>query len=137
MTPTITDIKSRLIYNSRGSETIEVDIFISDIIGTASSPAGASVGKFEAVAFRNANCKDTVDYLNKYKTKLIGIDASDIYAVKDILRDIDGTENKSLLGANSVLAVSLAVARAAAKSEGKRSSCSRVSASCTLKRPPG
>ena len=83
MTPTITDIKSRLIYNSRGSETIEVDIFISDIIGTASSPAGASVGKFEAVAFRNANCKDTVDYLNEYKTKLIGIDASDIYAVKD------------------------------------------------------
>ena len=115
MTPTITDIKSRLIYNSRGSETIEVDIFISDIIGTASSPAGASVGKFEAVAFRNANCKDTVDYLNKYKTKLIGIDASDIYAVKDILRDIDGTENYSNIGGSAAYALSLAAVDATAK----------------------
>ena len=55
----ITDIKSRLIYNSRGSETIEVEVSIDNIIGIASSPAGASVGKFEAVAFRNTNCKDT------------------------------------------------------------------------------
>ena len=115
MTPTITDIKSRLIYNSRGNETIEVDIFISDIIGTASSPAGASVGKFEAVAFRNANCKDTVDYLNEYKVQLIGIDASDIYTVKDTLRDIDGTENYSNIGGSAAYALSLAAVDATAK----------------------
>ena len=63
----ITDIKSRLIYNSRGSETIEVDVHAGNVIGTASSPAGASVGKFEAVSFRNSQCKDTIDYLDEYE----------------------------------------------------------------------
>ena len=111
----ITDIKSRLIYDSRGSETIEVNVLISDIIGTASSPAGASVGKFEAVAFRNGNCKDTVDYLNEYKSQLIGIDALDIYAVRDTLRSIDGTENYSNIGGSAAYAISLASVDAASQ----------------------
>ena len=116
----ITDIKSRLIYNSRGSETIEVEVSIGNIIGTASSPAGASVGKFEAVAFRNTNCKDTVEYLNEYKSHLIGADASDIYDVRDILRKIDGTTNYSSIGGSAADAISLASVDAAAKYPNKQ-----------------
>ena len=111
----ITDIKSRLIYNSLGNETIEVNIYIDNFVGTASSPAGASVGKFEAIAFRNTKCKDTVDYLNEYKSRLIGVDASDIYGFKDILREIDGTENYSNLGGSAAYALSVAAVDAAAK----------------------
>ena len=93
----ITDIKSRLIYNSRGSETIEVDVYVDNIIGTASSPAGASVGKFEAVSFRNSKCKDTIEYLDTYKSDLIGADTSDIYNLKNILKEVDKTDNLSLI----------------------------------------
>nr|AIE91923.1 phosphopyruvate hydratase (eno) [uncultured marine thaumarchaeote AD1000_17_C04] len=104
----ITDIKSRLIYNSRGSETIEVDVHVGDIIGTASSPAGASVGKFEAVSFRNSQCKDTIDYLDEYKSHLIGADSSDIFTLKNILKDADKTDNYSSIGGSAAYAISLA-----------------------------
>ena len=111
----ITDIKSRLIYNSRGSETIEVDVHVGDIIGTASSPAGASVGKFEAVSFRNSQCKDTIDYLNEYKSHLIGADSSDIFTLKNILKDADKTDNYSNIGGSAAYAISLASIDAASQ----------------------
>ena len=111
----ITDIKSRLIYNSRGSETIEVDVHAGNVIGTASSPAGASVGKFEAVSFRNSQCKDTIDYLNEYKSHLIGADSSDIFTLKNILKDADKTDNYSNIGGSAAYAISLASIDAASQ----------------------
>ena len=111
----ITDIKSRLIYNSRGSETIEVDVHAGNVIGTASSSAGASVGKFEAVSFRNSQCKDTIDYLNEYKSHLIGADSSDIFTLKNILRDADKTDNYSNIGGSAAYAISLASIDAASQ----------------------
>ena len=111
----ITDIKSRLIYNSRGSETIEVDVHVDDIVGTASSPAGASVGKFEAVSFRNSKCQDTIEYLDKYKSHLIGADTSDIYNLKNILKEVDKTDNYSNIGGSAAYAISLASVDAASQ----------------------
>ena len=111
----ITDIKSRLIYNSRGSETIEVDVHVGNVIGTASSPAGASVGKFEAVSFKNSQCKDTIDYLNEYKSHLIGADSSDIFTLKNILKDADKTDNYSNIGGSAAYAISLASIDAASQ----------------------
>ena len=111
----ITDIKSRLIYNSRGSETIEVDVHAGNVIGTASSPAGASVGKFEAVSFRNSQCKDTIDYLNEYKSHLIGADSSDIITLRNILKDADKTDNYSNIGGSAAYAISLASIDAASQ----------------------
>ena len=111
----ITDIKSRLIYNSRGSETIEVDVYVDNIIGTASSPAGASVGKFEAVSFRNSKCKDTIEYLDTYKSDLIGADTSDIYNHKNILKEVDKTDNYSNIGGSAAYAISLASVDAASQ----------------------
>ncbi len=120
----IADIKAREILDSRGNPTVEVDVTLeSGAFGRAAVPSGASTGSFEAVEIRD---NDPLRYLGRGVLKavetvntaisdaVVGLDASDQAMIDTILVELDGTENKSLLGANAILGVSLACAKAAA-----------------------
>jgi enolase len=122
----ITDIYAREILDSRGNPTVEVDVTLDDgSFGRAAVPSGASTGAFEAVELRDG---DSARYLGKgvlravanvndvIAPELVGMDATDQRAVDSEMLALDGTGNKSGLGANAVLGVSLAVAKAAAES---------------------
>jgi len=122
----ITDIVAREILDSRGNPTVEVEVALDDgSWGRAAVPSGASTGAFEAVELRDT---DSARYLGKgvltavenvneiIAPELLGVDASDQRAVDALLLEIDGTPNKGRLGANAILGVSLAVAKAAAES---------------------
>ncbi|MTA52803.1 MAG: phosphopyruvate hydratase, partial [Actinobacteria bacterium] len=123
---TIKAIKSREILDSRGNPTVEVEVSLSDgSIGIAAVPSGASTGAHEAVELRDGGAryggKGVVSAIagitNEITPKIIGLKAADQKAIDKLMIDIDGTENKSKLGANAILGVSLAVAKAAAISE--------------------
>jgi enolase len=120
----ITDIRAREILDSRGNPTVEVEVWTeNDVMGRAAVPSGASTGKYEAVELRD---NDKSRYLGKgvqnacfnvdekIREALIGESVFDQRYIDDIMIEIDGTENKSNLGANAILGVSLAVAHAAA-----------------------
>lgn len=120
----IADVKAREILDSRGNPTVEVDVFLeSGAFGRAGVPSGASTGSFEACEKRDG---DKSRYLGKGVLKatetvnstiveaLIGLDASDQELIDGTLIELDGTENKNELGANAILGVSLACAKAAA-----------------------
>lgn len=124
----ITDVFAREIMDSRGNPTVEVDVVLEDgSLGRAAVPSGASTGAYEAVELRDG---DKGRYLGKGVLKavenvnsiiapeLIGLDALDQVAVDQIMLDLDGTPNKNKLGANALLGVSMAVAKAAAASQG-------------------
>jgi enolase len=124
----IIDIHGREILDSRGNPTIEVDVLLEDgSFGRAAVPSGASTGAHEAVELRDG---DKSRYLGKGVTKaveavnveiaeaLVGYDAEDQRELDDKMIELDGTPNKSRLGANSILGVSLAVAKAAADARG-------------------
>lgn len=124
MTPAILDIHAREILDSRGNPTIEVDVTLEDgTMGRAAVPSGASTGEHEAVELRDG---DKSRYLGKGTLKavenvnekiaenVIGMDASEQIQVDRMMIALDGTHNKSELGANAILGVSLAVAKAAA-----------------------
>ena len=124
----ITDIFAREILDSRGNPTVECDVLLeSGVMGRAAVPSGASTGSREALELRDG---DAARYLGKGVLKavehvnneiaqaLIGIDAAEQGYIDRILLDLDGTDNKGRLGANATLAVSLAVARAAAEDAG-------------------
>lgn len=124
----IIDIFAREILDSRGNPTVECDVLLeSGVMGRAAVPSGASTGQREALELRDG---DKARYLGKGVLKavehinneiaqaLIGIDASEQAYIDQIMLDLDGTENKANLGANATLAVSLAVARAAADDAG-------------------
>lgn len=124
----IVDIFAREILDSRGNPTIEVEVTLDDgSFGRAAVPSGASTGAFEAVELRDGD-KDrymgkgvlrAVENVNDaILDELIGIDGSDQRLVDSIMLELDGTDNKAKLGANAVLGVSLATARAAAESTG-------------------
>jgi enolase len=126
---TIVDIKAREILDSRGNPTVEVDVMLdTGAIGTAAVPSGASTGEHEAIELRDGNKKR---YLGKGVTKavknvtdtirpaLVGVDALDQLTVDSTMLKLDGTETKSKLGANAILAVSLANAKAAAVTLGQ------------------
>lgn len=123
----IKDLKAREILDSRGNPTIEADVILSSgAMGRGMVPSGASTGSREALELRD---KDTTRYLGKgvlqavahvnndVRSALIGKEASVQDSIDNILLTIDGTENKSKLGANAILAVSLAVAHASAKEQ--------------------
>ncbi|MFO7994019.1 MAG: phosphopyruvate hydratase [Marinobacter sp.] len=125
----IANIKGREVLDSRGNPTVEADVILEDgTLGTACAPSGASTGSREALELRD---KDANRYLGKGVLKaveavntkireaLIGKDAADQRALDNIMLELDGTENKANLGANAILAVSLAAAKAAAASLGK------------------
>ncbi|MRX28389.1 phosphopyruvate hydratase [Kangiella sp. HZ709] len=125
----IVDVIGREVLDSRGNPTVEAEVVLEN--GTraiACSPSGASTGSREALELRDG---DNSRYLgkgvlkavgfvnNELKSALLGQDASDQAAIDKIMLDLDGTENKEKLGANSILAVSLANAKAAAQASGK------------------
>ena len=125
---TIVDIYAREILDSRGNPTVEVDVVLAGgAIGRAAVPSGASTGEHEAIELRDGNKKR---YLGKGVSKavrnvtekilpeLIGVDALDQLTVDHTMIKLDGTETKSKLGANAILAVSLANAKAAAEAIG-------------------
>src|SRR5258708_947466 len=100
----IVHMHAREILDSRGNPTVEVEIRLSsDAVGRAAVPSGASTGAHEAIELRD-----------EQKDRFLGKDASDQYDIDATLLSLDGTENKSKLGANAMLGVSLACARASA-----------------------
>jgi enolase len=128
MSTLIEDVIAREILDSRGNPTVEVDCFLEDgSVGTAMVPSGASTGAHEAVELRDGDgaryrgkgvltaVKNVNDVL---RPELIGTDAVDQVSLDRLLIDLDGTENKSKLGANALLGVSLAAAHASADAVG-------------------
>ncbi|MBA5723798.1 phosphopyruvate hydratase [Candidatus Liberibacter sp.] len=120
----ITDITAREILDSRGNPTIEVDVLLEDgSIGRAAVPSGASTGSHEAIELRDKETRyfgkgvlKAVEIINKeIRTALLGQDARDQLLIDQTMIDLDGTPNKARFGANSILGVSLAVAKAAAQ----------------------
>jgi enolase len=124
----IANIKAREVLDSRGNPTVEADVILtSGVMGTACAPSGASTGSREALELRDG---DKSRYLGKGVQKavaavngtireaLIGMDVTDQRALDDKMLALDGTENKANLGANAILAVSLAAAKAAATEKG-------------------
>ncbi|MEQ1816842.1 MAG: phosphopyruvate hydratase [Nitrosomonas sp.] len=124
----IVDVIAREILDSRGNPTIEADVLLeSGVLGRASVPSGASVGTREAVELRDGDMQrysgkgvlTAVENVNtEISETLMGLDAIDQSFIDQALINLDGTENKSRLGANAILAVSLAVAKAAAEESG-------------------
>ena len=120
----ILNIFSREILDSRGNPTVEVDVLLEDgSSGRAAVPSGASTGAHEAVEKRDGDTArymgrgvlQAVDAVNgEIADMLVGFDALDQQAIDTALLELDGTANKSRLGANAILGVSLAVAKAAA-----------------------
>ena len=124
----IEKVTGREILDSRGNPTVEAEVYLLDgTVGRGTAPSGASTGEFEALELRDG---DKARYLGKGVQKAVenintvineaieGLDASDIYAVDAAMIAADGTKDKSNLGANAILAVSLATANAAAKALG-------------------
>ena len=125
---TIVEVKGREILDSRGNPTVEVDVRLSDgLIGRAAVPSGASTGRYEAVELRDGDkdrfggtgvSKAVANVNNHLALAVIGLSPFDQAAVDHRMLDADGTPNKSAMGANAILGVSLAVAHAAAASKG-------------------
>ena len=122
----IIDIKARQILDSRGNPTVEAEVYTRNFVGRASVPSGASTGKYEAVELRD---NDNNKYLGKgvlnavkninsiLKDNLKGMSVNDQLKIDSKIIDLDGTKNKKNLGANAMLAVSLACTKVAAKEE--------------------
>ena len=125
--PIITSVHARQILDSRGNPTVEADVVTdSGHFGRAAVPSGASTGAHEAVELRDGDDKTylgrgVLNAVNNVNTELakavLGMDCSNQSAIDQALRDADGTPNKARLGANAILAVSMAAARAAAQSQ--------------------
>ena len=124
----IVDVIGREILDSRGNPTVEADVLLeSGILGRAAVPSGASTGSREAIELRDGDktryggkgVRKAVEHVNtEICEAVIGVDATEQSFIDRTLLDLDGTENKSRLGANAMLAVSMAVARAAAEESG-------------------
>lgn len=126
---TIIDIRSREILDSRGNPTVEVEVMTEEgFIGRAAVPSGASTGKYEAVELRDGDkerflgkgvlnaCRNIEEIIRE---ELIGVDVFEQIYIDNLMRELDGTENKGKLGANAILGVSLAVAKAGAAASGQ------------------
>src|ERR1044071_5970310 len=124
----IVDIQAREILDSRGNPTVEADVILAGgAIGRAAVPSGASTGEHEALELRDQDkkryagkgvSKAVANVTEKILPELRGLDALDQLTVDRTMLDLDGTETKSKLGANAILAVSLATAKAAAEAVG-------------------
>jgi len=128
MSTAITNVQARQILDSRGNPTIEVDVYLEDgTLGRASVPSGASTGANEAVELRDGDKKvyggkgvlKAVENVNeRIAPELIDLDATEQVAIDELMIHLDGSDNKGKLGANAILGVSLAVAKAAARGLG-------------------
>jgi enolase len=113
----IEDVRVRKILDSRGNPTVEVDVVTWNGFGRAAAPSGASTGSREVVAFPSGGVDEIITEVEDIiSSELIGMDAEDLQDIDLVLKEIDGTENLSSLGGNTVVAVSMAVAKAAASS---------------------
>ena len=122
----IEKVFARQIIDSRGNPTVEAEITLADgTVARGTSPSGASTGEFEALELRDGDktryggkgVQKAVNNVNSIiAPALVGVDVTDVYAVDKIMLELDGTKDKSKLGANAILAVSIAAARAAAAS---------------------
>ncbi|CVK19532.1 phosphopyruvate hydratase [Sporomusa sphaeroides] len=128
MSTTIVDVLAREIMDSRGNPTVEVDVLLEDgTMGRAAVPSGASTGAYEAVELRDGDKSryqgkgvlKAVENVNEIITpEIIGMDALDQIGIDQAMLELDGTPNKAKLGANAILGVSMAVAKAAAAASG-------------------
>ena len=126
---TISDVKAREVLDSRGNPTVEVDVALSDgTVDSALVPSGASTGANEALELRDGDADryrgrgvlaPLANIENQIKPSVVGLSALDQEALDNLLIELDATPNKRNLGANAILGVSMAAARAAAQSEGK------------------
>src|SRR5438105_7664026 len=124
----IVDVVSREILDSRGNPTLEADVLLeSGVMGRAAVPSGASTGSREAMELRDGDKRryggkgvlKAVEFVNtEISEAVVGLDASEQAFIDRTLIELDGTENKSRLGSNAMLAVSMATARAAAEESG-------------------
>ncbi|MGI6556209.1 MAG: phosphopyruvate hydratase [Pseudoramibacter sp.] len=124
----IENITGRTIIDSRGNPTVEAEVRLADgTVGRGASPSGASTGEFEALELRDQDpskfggkgvSKAVANVNDKIAPALAGMDASDQAGIDKAMLDLDGTPDKSALGANAILAVSIAAAQAAAQAEG-------------------
>ncbi|MDR0673633.1 MAG: phosphopyruvate hydratase [Zoogloeaceae bacterium] len=124
----VVDVIAREILDSRGNPTVECDVLLeSGVMGRAAVPSGASTGSREAIELRDGNKSrylgkgvlQAVEHINtEISEAIIGLDAQEQAFIDQTLIDLDGTENKSRLGANAILAVSMSAARAAAEESG-------------------
>ncbi len=124
----IIDVKAREILDSRGNPTVEADVYVScGAVGRAAVPSGASTGKREALELRDKRSKRfggkgvvtaVKNVIDKIAPAVFGMDAADQVALDNAMIKLDGTSNKSKLGANAILSVSMASARAAAQAYG-------------------
>ncbi len=129
MNAIITQIRAREILDSRGNPTVEAEVLLNNgIIGVASVPSGASTGEHEACElrdgeknrYRGKGVQQAVAHANEeLAPALIGMNATEQIAIDNRMREVDGTPNKSRVGANAILAISLATARAAAQATGQ------------------
>ncbi len=120
----IIDVRAREILDSRGNPTVEVDVFVpGGLVGRAAVPSGASTGSREALELRDEKLKRyggkgvggaVKNVMNEIAPSILGMDAADQFALDKRMIELDGTPNKSTLGANAILGVSMAAARAAA-----------------------
>ena len=116
----IDDVKARQILDSRGNPTVEVDVVLDDgSFGRAAVPSGASTGAYEACELRDGDKSKyfgkgvlgaVANVNDKIGPELIGLDATEQRQIDSLMIELDGTENKSKLGANAILGVSMAVA---------------------------
>ncbi len=124
----IVDIKAREILDSRGNPTIEADVILeSGVVGSAMVPSGASTGEREAIELRDGDKSrylgkgvlKAVEFVNtEIRAVVVGMDATDQAALDQAMMNLDGTKNKARIGANAILGVSLAAARASALDAG-------------------
>jgi enolase len=125
----IEGVRARQVIDSRGNPTVEADVFVAGgFMGRAIVPSGASTGIREAIELRDGDktrfggkgvSKAVANVNGEIAAAIIGMDVHDLAAIDAVMLKLDGTENKSRLGANALLAVSLAVAHAGAAAAGK------------------
>tara|TARA_Y100000590_G_C15703173_1_gene1007552 strand:- start:1046 stop:2284 length:1239 start_codon:yes stop_codon:yes gene_type:complete len=114
--PKITSITGRILYNSRGSKTIEVDIVTDNkFLGRVCAPSGASVGKYEAVSFANGKPEQSLSILNDNSEKFLGCDASNLKLIHDTVKSIDNSDNYSEIGGACAFAITIAAVESASK----------------------
>lgn len=112
----ISSIEGRILYNSRGSKTIEVDVKSDGkFLGRVCAPSGASVGKYEAVSFPNGKPEESLKILSENAQKFIGLDSSDLRAIHNTLKNLDNTNNYSIVGGALAFAVTIAAMESASK----------------------
>jgi enolase len=113
----ISSIIGRVLYNSRGSKTIEVDVIVDNkFLGRVCAPSGASVGKYEAISFPNGRPEESLKILNQNSKAFVGLDSSDLRSIHETLKKMDETKNYSKIGGGLAFAITIAAMDAAAKS---------------------